>query len=189
MPKERTRELIRDSDSSNYSEFYKIEYDLDEDDRLYETNVDKDVEWVGVGDKGKGVKDDSDELSSFDDSSSKDDGVNEMYEKDTMRVMETSDHSRKDNSSFPQADTRSPTSPTEEIQEANKETLDITEEEIRDTRKETLKKKMEDIRETSTEALETVTMANPNDQLKMQNSDFSFLVERDYSCAENLDLP
>ncbi|CAK9161663.1 unnamed protein product [Ilex paraguariensis] len=33
------------------------EYDLDEDDRLYETNVDKVVEWAGVGDKHKDVKD------------------------------------------------------------------------------------------------------------------------------------
>ncbi|CAK9182417.1 unnamed protein product [Ilex paraguariensis] len=92
-PQERTRESIRDSDSSNYSELYNSEYDLDEDDKLYEINVDKDVEWAGVGDKGKGVKDgtsafhgtneddvhsdyaDSDELCSFDDSSSEDDGV------------------------------------------------------------------------------------------------------------------
>ncbi|CAK9149357.1 unnamed protein product [Ilex paraguariensis] len=94
MPRERTRELIRDNDSFDYSKFYDSEYDLDEDDRLYETNVDKDVEWVGVGDKGKDVKDDtsafhgideddvhsdytnSDELCSFDDSSLEDDGVN-----------------------------------------------------------------------------------------------------------------
>ncbi|CAK9151908.1 unnamed protein product [Ilex paraguariensis] len=114
--------------------------------------------------------------------------LQEMYEEDTVRVMETGDHSRKDNSSFSQADTRSPTDRTEEIHEANKETLDITEEEIRDTRKETLEKTMEDVWKTSKEALETVTMTNPNDQLKMQNSD-SFLVERDYSCAENLGLP
>ncbi|CAK9187989.1 unnamed protein product [Ilex paraguariensis] len=94
MPQERTRESIRDNDRSDYSDFYDNEYDLDEDDRLYKTNMDKDVEWAGVGDKGKGVKDGtsafhgtdeedvhsdyagSDELCSFDYSSSEDVGVN-----------------------------------------------------------------------------------------------------------------
>ncbi|CAK9145128.1 unnamed protein product [Ilex paraguariensis] len=112
----------------------------------------------------------------------------EMYEEDTMRVTETGDQSEKDNSSFPQADTRSPTDPTEEIREANKETLDITKEEIQDTRKETLEKTMEDVRETSQEALETAIMANPNEKMNMQNSALSFLAERDYSCAENMGL-
>ncbi|CAK9147425.1 unnamed protein product [Ilex paraguariensis] len=46
MPEEKTRDSIRDSDSSDYSKFYDSEYDFDEDDRF------------------------------FDDSSSQDDGVN-----------------------------------------------------------------------------------------------------------------